>query len=72
VKSELIIAGIGAAMLVAKPHHAAQAAELFIGRCHMEICSWFSIEEKELIGTSSDGALFKVVTKSWESDHPCG
>ena len=72
MKSELIIAGFGAAMLVATPRHAAQAAELFIGRCHMEICSWFSIEEKELLGTSSDGALFKVVTKWWESEHPGG
>ena len=49
-----------------------QAAEVTPGRCHMDMCSWFSIEEKDLVGTDRDGALFRVVTKSWQSQHPGG
>lgn len=49
-----------------------QAAEVIPGRCHMDMCSWFSIEEKDLVGTDRNGALFRVVTKFWQSQHPGG
>ncbi|RVU14178.1 hypothetical protein [Methylobacterium oryzihabitans] len=38
----------------------------------MEYCDWFSIEEKDLTGTSKAGALFKIVMKHWQSHHPDG
>lgn len=48
------------------------SSQLFEGRCHMDYCSWFSVEEKDLIGTSPKGALFRTVTKAWSSYHPNG
>ena len=48
------------------------AAELIPGRCHMGACNWFSVEEKDLVGTTKSGALFKVVLKGWQSLHPDG
>ena len=50
----------------------ATAGELFEGRCHMDVCSWYSVEEKDLVGTNAKGALFKVVIKGWTSQHPNG
>lgn len=49
-----------------------RAAELIPGRCHMGSCSWFSLEEKDLVGTAKAGALFKIVLKGWQSHHPDG
>lgn len=49
-----------------------QAGELFMGRCHMNQCSWFSIEERDIIGTSVHGALFRVRSRDWQSAHPNG
>jgi hypothetical protein len=43
---------------------------LLQGRCHMDYCSWFSIEKKMLVGKNSQDALYQVVTKGWESHHP--
>jgi hypothetical protein len=57
--------------LAAQTEHV-QAGELHRGRCHMEQCSWFSIEEKDLVGTSVHGALFKVRSRDWQSSHPNG
>ena len=50
----------------------ASAAELHLGRCHMDYCSWFSIEETDLVASNASGALFKVVTRGWSSHHPGG
>ena len=50
----------------------AVAAELHNGRCHMDYCSWFSIEEKDLVSSNPSGALFKVTTRGWSSHHPNG
>ncbi|GJD93147.1 hypothetical protein [Methylobacterium iners] len=49
-----------------------KAAELLRGRCYMDICSWFSIEERSIVGSNSQGALFKVSMRGWESRHPDG
>ena len=38
----------------------------------MDVCSWYSVEEKDLVGTNAKGALFKVVIKGWTSQHPNG
>jgi hypothetical protein len=51
---------------------AASSAELHLGRCHMDYCSWFSIEETDLTASNANGALFKVVTRGWSSHHPDG
>jgi hypothetical protein len=48
------------------------AGELFQGRCHMDTCSWFSIEERDFVGTSPHGVLYKVLSRDWESLHPNG
>ncbi len=58
-----------AALLTQAP---ASAAEVIPGRCHMDVCAWFSVEEKDLVGTDRHGALFRVVTKAWQSTHPDG
>lgn len=50
----------------------ALAGELFQGRCHMDTCSWFSIEERDFVGTSPHGVLYKVRSRDWESLHPNG
>lgn len=51
---------------------AAWAGELIEGRCHMMECTWFAIEQKDLIGTSDKGDLFKVITKTWGATYPDG
>jgi len=48
------------------------SAELMQGRCHMDRCSWFSIENRDIIGSNSNGALFKAEAKGWISHHPGG
>jgi hypothetical protein len=51
---------------------AATAAELLRGRCHMDVCSWFSIEQRDLVASSPAGALFKMSVRTWTSTHPNG
>ena len=60
-----------AALIALAPANVA-AAELFQGRCHMNECSWFSVEERDIVGSTADGALFKTVMKTWVSEHPDG
>ena len=50
----------------------AQAAELMEGRCHMDYCNWFTVEERDIVTSISDGALVRTVMKGWESHHPDG
>jgi len=70
----LFASSVFAAALIAGGEIAtpSSAAELFTGRCHMNHCWWFSIEEKELIASNERGALFKATIKIWESEHPDG
>ena len=51
---------------------AALSAELMQGRCRMDYCNWFSIESRDLVGSNTNGALFKVISKGWTSHHPNG
>ncbi len=50
----------------------AHAAELIAGRCHMDYCSWFSIESRDISATNPQGALVKVESRWWQSHHPKG
>ncbi|MGP9821820.1 hypothetical protein ACTZWW_17525 [Salinarimonas sp. NSM] len=50
----------------------ASAAELLRGRCHMDYCSWFSIEEYNIVTAEGGEVLKRATLKSWESHHPGG
>src|SRR4051794_8618931 len=66
-----ISVALGCALVCCAPAPS-QAAELFRGRCHMDQCTWFSVEGKDLVASDPRGALFKVTMKWWESHHPNG
>lgn len=51
---------------------ASRSAELHQGRCHMDSCYWFSIEETDLVASNAAGALFRTASRSWQSHHPNG
>ncbi|WP_207179488.1 hypothetical protein [Methylobacterium indicum] len=38
----------------------------------MDYCSWFTVEERDIVTSISDGALVRTVMKGWESHHPDG
>ncbi|BCG79909.1 lysozyme inhibitor LprI family protein [Mesorhizobium sp. 113-3-3] len=42
------------------------------GRCHMDYCGWFSIEERSIAARAPDGVLYRVESRYWESKHPEG
>ena len=44
---------------------AAHAVEVYRGRCHMHVCAFFAIQEKSIIASHRDGALFRVTTASY-------
>jgi hypothetical protein len=48
------------------------AAELLQGRCHMDVCNWFSIEDRDIVKATPSGALTRVTIKWWTSHHPGG
>ncbi|MBQ0821673.1 hypothetical protein HPT29_020350 [Microvirga terrae] len=50
----------------------ALSAELMQGRCRMDYCAWFSIESRDIVGSNSNGGLFKVISREWTSHHPNG
>lgn len=54
------------------PEFTALIGKVVRGRCHMDTCSWFSIESMEPAGQSGRGQLFKMTLKWWESYHPGG
>lgn len=49
-----------------------RAGELLEGRCHMDECTWFSVEERDTVTGIPDGALVRTVMKGWSSTHPGG
>jgi hypothetical protein len=51
---------------------AALTGKIAPGRCHMDYCSWFSIESAEALGEAPHGVLFKLDTKWFSSHHPRG
>jgi hypothetical protein len=58
-----------AAALAAPGIDAACAAELHRGRCHMDECGWYSVEQKDAVASNADSTLFKVTFKTWTSTH---
>jgi hypothetical protein len=61
-----------AAALAALVFDAAGAAELHRGRCSMDICSWYSVEGKDVAASNPQATLFKVALKTWTSKHRGG
>jgi hypothetical protein len=57
--------------LVAAPATAQEFAPAIghtgIGRCHMDVCSLFAIEDAKPVGSTKEGALFVVAAKQWEN-----
>lgn len=50
----------------------ATAREAVIGRCHMDECSWFVVLSKDIVGSSDNGALFRITAAGGSSIHPNG
>ena len=50
----------------------ALAAELVRNPCHDDLCTWFSVEDRQTVGTALDGALVKSTIRRWRSVHPGG
>jgi hypothetical protein len=61
-----------AAALAGVAFDAASAAEMHRGRCSMNICSWYSIEDKNVAASSPGSTLYKVTLKTWTSKHRGG
>jgi hypothetical protein len=51
---------------------AASAGELHRGRCSMDICSWYSLEGKDVAASNPEATLFKVTLQTWTSKHRGG
>jgi hypothetical protein len=41
-----------------------------LGRCHMDVCWWVSLEDAKLIGKSSKGELYAFSSKNWQAEGP--
>jgi hypothetical protein len=52
--------------------YSALEGKLIVGRCHMDGCWWFSIENAEKMGESKAGELFAVTMKRWSASCPRG
>lgn len=51
---------------------AALTGKLVPGRCHMDYCTWLSIENADFVGEAPHGALYRLETKWFSSHHPRG
>jgi hypothetical protein len=55
--------------------YSALEEKLIAGRCRMNSCWWFSIENAQMMGASKAGELFAISTKRWSASCPqskCG
>ncbi len=52
----LVLLALALASLMAP----ANAAEVYRGRCAMDECGWFLIQEKSIVASDQNGALFRV------------
>jgi hypothetical protein len=50
----------------------AHASDPLLGNCHMEVCSWSRELSRDLVGSSSRGALFELVLLGGSSFHRDG
>jgi hypothetical protein len=48
---------------------AAAIDQVAIGRCHMDECSLFVIEDSKPVGSTKEGTLFALAAKSWENEY---
>jgi hypothetical protein len=48
----------------------ASAGKLHRDSCHMDTCSWSSVEAKDAVGSNAQSSLFKITLKIWTSQHP--
>ncbi len=46
---------------------AAHAVEVYRGRCHMHVCAFFAVQEKSIIASHRDGALFRVALQTFNT-----
>jgi hypothetical protein len=61
-----------AAHAQAGPEFDALMGHLIPGRCHMNVCSWYSIETSNRVGMNSKGELYELSIKSWSASYPDG
>ncbi len=40
-----------------------------MGRCHMDVCNFFVIEDSKPVGSTKVGTLFALAAKSWENEY---
>ncbi len=40
------------------------------GSCHMDVCSWFRVEDRATVQTNPLGSLVRVTLRTGESSHP--
>jgi hypothetical protein len=52
--------------------YSASKGKLIVGRCHMDGCWWFSVENAEKMGESKAGELFAITMKTWSASCPLG
>jgi hypothetical protein len=74
VKSSSIILTAVALAALSSPHASAQPVEprAYLGRCHMDICSWEIDLAKKLLGKNQSGSLFELTVKTGTSFHKDG
>lgn len=52
------------------PPYQSLLGKIVRARCHMDVCTWFSIEASSPVGKSHIGTLLQVTVKDWSSVHP--
>jgi hypothetical protein len=40
-----------------------------MGRCHMDICTFFYISDSKPVGSTKEGTLFAIATQQWENEY---
>ena len=50
----------------------ARATEVVQGRCHMDHCFWFRVEDRDTVQTNQLGSLVRVTEATGDSRHPNG
>ena len=48
----------------------ANGGEVVQGRCHMDVCSWFRVEDRDTVQTNELGSLVRITLVTGESSHP--
>ena len=58
------------ALAADEPTFRSLTGKIVLAGCHMDVCTWFSLEDVRPAGESKLGALFHVIIKDWSSVHP--